>query len=143
MVLGPMLATPGFACLLAFVVLMARPPHHFSGPAKGVLVAGVLMYLGSGVLAYVWMMAVAPKIYAMWLRSFDPDWGGGEEGWWGRYAMVERALGRWEHGLYEGVVACGKVVCEWWRMGFRGRRRRWQGEEGGGDVIEMAIMRER
>lgn len=114
MVIGPLLATVGFACLLAFIVLIARPPHDFSDTAKGLLIVAVLLYFMVGVLALCWGMAILPIKYGMWLRSFEPGWEEGNAGWWGRYVMIEKALGRWEHIAYTSVVTLGEVTKRRW-----------------------------
>lgn len=140
MVLGPLIATFGFLCLVAFIVIIAHPPHEFSEAAKGLLAAGVLLYFGAALLGFLWMSAILPKMYSMWLTSFEPGWTGdaadGEEGWWSRYVRFERALGRWEHKVYQGAVRCGRAVKGMCKGKKRGKLR----DE---DEVEAMAMTER
>jgi hypothetical protein len=103
-VILPFPATVGVGCMIAFIVVMARPPHDFTPTAQGLLVAFLLLYLGSALSALAWGMFLIPYLYRMWLASFDSDWVERENtGWWGRFVRMERWLGRIEHSIYKRV----------------------------------------
>jgi hypothetical protein len=104
MVLLPFPATIGVGCMVAFIVLMVRPPRDFTPTAQGLLVAFLLLYFGSAILAIAWGMFIDPYLYRMWLAVFDSDWVESENtGWWGRYVRTERSFEKIEHSVYTRV----------------------------------------
>lgn len=88
------------ACLVAFIVTMARPPHTFTPTAKGLLAAFLILYLGSSLAAAAWLFFLSVWLYRMWLASFESGWVPEEQaGWWARYVRVESWFGRVEHAV--------------------------------------------
>lgn len=106
--------------MIAFIVVMACPPHAFTPAAKGLLAAFLILYFGSAILGIAWGLFVDPFLYRMWLASFQSDWVEKEDkGWWGRYVRMERSLGRIEHFVYTWI----KRIVQCVRGAFTRRRR--------------------
>lgn len=101
--LGGIAATSSFACLIAFIVTIAQPPHRFTNPARGLFIAWLVIWLGALILCFAWGGFIIPVMYRMALESYEKDWEGEHRGWWGRYVKVENALGRMEFEVYQWV----------------------------------------
>lgn len=99
--LGAIAATASFACLIAFIVVMATPPHKFSHTAQSLLISWLVIWFGALILCFAWGGFIIPVMFRMSYASFESDWDASEaQGWWGRYVRLERALGRAEHRVY-------------------------------------------
>jgi len=90
--------------MIAFIIVMARPPHAFTPTAQGLLAAFLFFYVGFALLAIAWGLFVVPYTYRMWLASFDSDWVEAEKKrWWCQYVRVERWLGSLENAAYTRI----------------------------------------
>lgn len=114
MMLLPIPAVIGVSCLIAFVIVMARPPHTFTSTAQTLLIAFLVFYFGAVILGAAWYLFVEQFMYHRWLASFENDWVDEDRGWWRCYVGLERWLGRLEHAVYtcikNGIRALQKAL---------------------------------
>ncbi|KAJ4987696.1 het domain protein [Stagonosporopsis vannaccii] len=101
----PIPIVTGIACMAAFIITMARPPHAFTPTAKGLLAAFLILHFGSSLAAAAWLFFLSMWLYRMWLASFESEWVPEEQaGWWASYVRLERWLSSVEYAAVTRVM---------------------------------------
>ena len=92
--------------MVAFIIVMAQPPHTFTTTAQVLLTLFFVLFVGSSLLGLGWLFFIEAFMYRMWLASFSSDWAEREDkGWWDKYVRLEKWLGGVEHAVYTRVKA--------------------------------------
>ncbi|KZM27301.1 uncharacterized protein EKO05_0007618 [Ascochyta rabiei] len=134
-ILLPIPAVIGVYCLIAFIVIISRPPYTFTPVAQTLLTLFLVFFVGCSLLGFAWLLFIEAFMYRMWLASFDSDYCVEMErgGWWARYVSLERWLASVEHAVYTR----GKESLEMLRRGFAPKAKSAFDEEGETGGIAM------